>query len=61
MGASEKGPIPRNPVMVPCVGVAPAIANAVYDAIGVRPTRLPLTPDVVLEAIQRRRASERGP
>ncbi|MCE2404181.1 MAG: molybdopterin-dependent oxidoreductase [Dehalococcoidia bacterium] len=45
----------------PCVGVAPAIANAVYDAIGVRPTRLPLTPDVVLEAIQRRRASERGP
>ena len=37
----------------PCVGVAPAIANAVYDAIGVRVTRLPITPDLVLEAIQR--------
>jgi xanthine dehydrogenase molybdenum-binding subunit len=36
---------------VPSVGVAPAIANAVYDAIGVRFTRLPITPDKVLQAL----------
>ena len=36
---------------VPSVGVAPAIANALYDAIGVRFTRLPITPDRVLEAL----------
>ena len=36
---------------VPCVGVAPAVANAVYDAIGVRFTRLPITPDRVLQAL----------
>ncbi len=45
----------------PCVGVAPAIANAVYDATEVRPTRLPLTPDVVLQAIQRLRGPEAFP
>ena len=36
---------------VPCPGVAPAIANAVYDAIGLRLTELPLTPDRVLRAL----------
>jgi xanthine dehydrogenase molybdenum-binding subunit len=36
---------------VPSVGVAPAIANALYDAIGVRFTRLPITPDRVLDAL----------
>jgi xanthine dehydrogenase molybdenum-binding subunit len=36
---------------VPSVGVAPAIANAIYDAIGVRFTRLPITPQRVLEAL----------
>ena len=35
----------------PSVGVAPAIANAVYDAIGVRFTCLPITPDLVLNAL----------
>ncbi len=38
---------------VPAVGVAPAIANALYDAIGVRFTRLPITPDRVLDALGR--------
>ena len=33
---------------VPSVGVAPAIANAIYDAVGVRLNRLPFTPDRVL-------------
>ncbi len=36
---------------VPCPGVAPAIANAVYDAIGIRSTELPITPDRVLRAL----------
>ena len=31
-------------------GVSPAIANAVHDAIGVRVTELPLTPEAVLRA-----------
>ena len=35
----------------PCVGVAPAIANAIYDAIGIRFNRLPITPDLVLAAL----------
>lgn len=39
---------------VPAVGVGPAIANALYDAIGVRFTRLPITPDRVLAALARR-------
>jgi xanthine dehydrogenase molybdenum-binding subunit len=34
------------------VGVAPAIANAIYDAIGVRMKDLPMTPEKVLDAIK---------
>ena len=41
---------------VPSVGVAPAIANALYDAIGIRFTRLPITPDRVLDALARQPA-----
>lgn len=37
---------------VPCPGVAPAIANAIYDAIGVRFHDLPITPARVLQALQ---------
>ncbi|OPZ79732.1 MAG: 4-hydroxybenzoyl-CoA reductase subunit alpha [Actinobacteria bacterium ADurb.Bin444] len=33
------------------VPVAPAISNAIYDAVGVRLRRLPMTPDRVLQAI----------
>ena len=33
-------------------GVSPAIANAIHDAIGVRITSLPLTPEAVLRAIR---------
>ena len=36
---------------VPSVGVAPAIANAIYDAVGIRLKRLPFTPDQVLAAL----------
>ncbi len=31
---------------------APAIANAIYDAIGIRMTRLPMTPEAIWTAIQ---------
>lgn len=34
------------------VGVAPAIANAIYNAAGVRITEIPITPDRVLEALR---------
>jgi CO/xanthine dehydrogenase Mo-binding subunit len=33
-------------------GVSPAIANAIHDAVGVRLTELPLTPEAVLRGIQ---------
>ena len=34
------------------VGVAPAIANAIFHATGARVTELPMTPDVVLRALE---------
>ena len=37
---------------VPTVGVAPAIANAIHNATGVRLHRTPFTPDRVLAALQ---------
>ena len=38
----------------PSVGPAPTIINAIYDAIGVRITDLPATPDKILDALDRR-------
>ena len=35
----------------PSIGVAPAIANAIYDAVGIRIHDLPITPDVILNAL----------
>jgi CO/xanthine dehydrogenase Mo-binding subunit len=40
------------------VGAAPAIANAVRDAVGARIRRLPLTPERVFDAIQAEREAE---
>lgn len=40
--------------------VAPAIANAVYDAVGVRIKDLPITPEKVFRALQERRAQDAG-
>ena len=34
------------------VGVAPAIANAIYNATGVRVTELPMTPELILKTMQ---------
>lgn len=41
----------------PIVPTAPAIANAIYDAIGVRIKSLPITPDKVVEALRERSES----
>jgi 4-hydroxybenzoyl-CoA reductase alpha subunit len=49
-GAKEAGEGPLPPVL-------PAVANAVYDAVGLRFTELPLTPDRVWRAL---RQKERG-
>lgn len=38
--------------------VAPAIANAVADALGIRPTELPLTPERILAAIRAQAGAE---
>ncbi|MBM2810665.1 MAG: aldehyde oxidase, partial [Chloroflexi bacterium] len=37
---------------IPCV--APAVANAICDAVGVRLTRIPLTPEKILSALSER-------
>ena len=36
----------------PSIGVAPAVVNAIHDAIGIRIHDLPVTPDRILNAIQ---------
>jgi CO/xanthine dehydrogenase Mo-binding subunit len=38
-----------------CVPTAPAIANAIYDAVGVRIKDLPITPERVLAAIREKK------
>ena len=51
-------PNPRHPYGLRGVGEAPiipplaAVANAIYDATGIRMTKLPMTPGAILEAIQ---------
>jgi len=42
------------PAMTP---TAPAIANAIYDAVGVRIKTLPITPQKILEALKKRKGS----
>lgn len=43
----------------PLIATLPAVANALYDAIGVRFTELPITPDRVLRGIDLRRTEGR--
>ncbi len=38
------------------VAIAPAIANALYNAVGIRITELPITPDKILSALEAKRA-----
>lgn len=46
-GAKSAGEVPTN-------GMAPAISNAVYDALGIRIRSLPITPEKILEALDKR-------
>ena len=50
-GAKEAGQGPLLPVM-------PAVANAIYDAVGVRIDELPITPDKVLRGLERKAKGE---
>jgi CO/xanthine dehydrogenase Mo-binding subunit len=50
LGAKGIGEIAVDPV-------APALANAIYDAAGVRITTLPITPEKILAALRRRDAT----
>ncbi len=50
-GAKEVGQGPLLPVM-------PAVANAVYDAVGVRIDEVPITPEKVLKALKRKEKGE---
>jgi 4-hydroxybenzoyl-CoA reductase subunit alpha len=50
-GAKEVGQGPLLPVM-------PAVANAVYDAVGVRIDEIPITPDKVLLGLERKAKGE---
>jgi 4-hydroxybenzoyl-CoA reductase alpha subunit len=50
-GAKEAGQGPLLPVM-------PAVANAVYDAVGVRIDEVPITPDKVLAALEKKAKGE---
>jgi 4-hydroxybenzoyl-CoA reductase subunit alpha len=52
-GAKEAGQGPQLPV-------PPAIANAVYDAVGVRIDEIPITPDKVLKAIRAKAKGQEG-
>lgn len=57
----EDGPFGAKGIGEPgCVPTAPAIANAIYDAIGVRITDLPITPERVLAAIKKKRNESCG-
>src|ERR671934_920245 len=50
-GAKEVGQGPLLPV-------PPAVANAIYDAVGVRIDEIPITPDKVLRALERKAKGE---
>jgi 4-hydroxybenzoyl-CoA reductase subunit alpha len=48
-GAKEVGQGPLLPVM-------PAVANAVYDAVGVRIDKVPITPEKIVKALAEKKA-----
>ena len=54
MVENEDGPGPfgsKGMAQTSIVTVAPAIGNAIYDAIGVRVKSLPITPEKILAAL----------
>jgi 4-hydroxybenzoyl-CoA reductase subunit alpha len=52
-GAKEVGQGPLLPIM-------PAVANAVYDAVGVRVDQIPVSPERILKALQAKAAGKPG-
>ena len=53
---SGKGPFGAKGIGEPgCVPTAPAIANAIYDAIGVRIHDLPITPEKIVAALKQKK------
>jgi len=55
----EHGPFGAKGIGEPgCVPSAPAIANAIYDAVGVRITDLPITPEKVLAALKEKEGKQ---
>ena len=52
-GAKEVGPGPLLPIM-------PAVANAVFDAVGVRVDEVPITPEKVLRGLEKQAKAVRG-
>jgi CO/xanthine dehydrogenase Mo-binding subunit len=44
-----------------CFGVSPAIGNAIYDAVGIRLTELPITAEAVLRALRAAQPIENRP
>ncbi len=55
----ESGPFGAKSVAEIAInGPAPAIANAIYDAVGVRIFQMPITPEKVFNALQRKNASQ---
>jgi CO/xanthine dehydrogenase Mo-binding subunit len=57
-------PNPRHPYGLRGVGEAPiipplaAVANAIHDAVGIRMTKLPMTPGAILEALEAKKAQK---
>ena len=57
----EAGPFGAKGIGEPgCVPTAPAIANAIYDAIGVRIMDLPITPERILAALKKKKDESCG-
>ncbi len=57
--ADKAGPFGAKGVGEPgCVPTAPAVANAVYDAVGVRIKDLPITPEKVLAALKEKNGQQ---
>ena len=55
----ENGPFGAKGIGEPgLVPTAPAIANAIYDAVGVRITDLPITPEKVLAALKEKEGKQ---
>jgi len=56
--ADKDGPFGAKGIGEPgCVPTAPAVANAIYDAVGVRIKDLPITPEKVLAALKEKKVN----